>query len=266
VSRKNVKELNTLVRVRSALRMIKYIDQLGRWHVKPVTETDPFPTNNAYVYSFYAKTVGLPVIITNPAASQLMNLDETVLTRHPGDNTPPISHDEYVGAAGLDLIYATDIVEYGEKNYWQFCDVLIEGKPYVPTPWRKLVLDDVLSAYEDMANDSEKNVRKASAKYPALYPIAFWHRPEQQYFYYRCAKRSPGLFRTLYFIIATIASIFNKKSGPMTGFKLLKLKKQGPTLIERGLIKLFDKYAGWKDKCVAYFPEDHPILEKVKEL
>ena len=198
----------------------KYIDELGRWHVKPVTESNPYPTNNAYIYSFYAKMVGLPVVITHPAVSQLMNLDTTVLTRHPGDNTPPISHDEYVGAAGLDVIYSTDIVEYGEKNYWQFCDVA----GYVPIPWRKVVIDDAMAAYEELANDPD-DLRKASAKYPALYPFAFWHRPEQQYFYYRSAGRTPGIIRTVYFIVASIASIF-KKDGVMFGFKTLKLKRE----------------------------------------
>lgn len=243
------------------INMMKYIDNLGRWHTKPVTESDPYPTNNAYIYSFYARMVDLPVVITHPAISQLMNLDTTVLTRHPGDNTPPISHDEYVGAAGLDLIYATDIVEYGESNYWQFCDV--EG--YVPTPWRKLVIDDIIASYEDLANDPETNVRKAIVKYPALYPFAFWHRPEQQYFYYRCAGRSPGIIRTLYFIVASIVSIF-KKDGVMFGFKTLKFKRLGPTLIEKALIKLHDKYGNFKERCKQYFPAEHPILERVNEM
>lgn len=238
--------------------MIKYIDSLGRWHVKPMTEADPYPTNNAYIYSFYAKMVGLPVVITHPAASQLMNLDTTVLTRHPGIKSVPISHDEYVGAAGLDSIYAADIVEYGENNYWQFCD--IEG--YTPTPWRKLVLDDVMAAYEGLANDPETNIRRAVVKYPDLYPFAFWHRPEQQYFYYRCCGRSPGIIRTLYFIFASLASIF-KKDGIMFGFKTLKLKRLGATVIEKALIKLHSKYGNFKERCKTYFPEDHPILERV---
>jgi hypothetical protein len=245
------------------INMTKYIDDLGRWHIKPVTESDPYPTNNAYIYSFYARMVDLPVVITNPAVSQLMNLDTTVLTRHPGDNTPAISHDEYVGAAGLDQIYATDIVEYGEKNYWQFCDVT----GYVPIPWRKLHIDDVMAAYEGLANDPETNYRKAVIKYPALYPFAFWHRPEQQYFYYRCAGRTPSLIKSVYFFFATLASIFKKdKTSPMLGFKVLKLKKLGPNLMEKALIKLFDKYGNWKEVCKNYFPEDHPILERVLSL
>lgn len=239
----------------------KYIDNLGRFHIKEVTESDPYPTNNAYIYSFYAKVVGLPVVITHPAAGQLLNLDTKVLTRHPGDNTPAISHDEYVGAAGLDQIYAADIVEYGEKNYWQFCDVIVDREPYKPIPWRKVVIDDALAAYEELANDKD-GYRKASAKYPALFPFAFWHRPEQQYFYYRCAGRSPGITRTIYFIGASIASIFSK-DGVMFGFKTLQFKKLGPTLIEKTLIKLHDKYGNFKERCKAYFPEDHPILERV---
>lgn len=238
--------------------LIKYIDNLGRYHTKPVTEANPYPTNNAYIYSFYAKMVGLPVVINHPAASQLMNLDTTVLTRHPGDNTPPISHDEYVGAAGLDSIHAADIIEYGENNYWQFCDI----PGFKPTPFRKLVINDVLESYEDLANDSETNVRRAVVKYPALYPIAFWHRPEQQYFYYRCANRSPGFIRTIYFFIASLFSIF-RKDGVMFGFKTLKFKRLGPTLIEKVLIKLHDRYGNFKERCKAYFPEDHPILERV---
>lgn len=240
----------------------KYVDDLGRWHIKPVTDSDRYPTNNAYIYSFYAKMVGLPVVISTPAIHQLMELDKVVLTRHPGDNTPAISHDEYVGAAGLDVIYASDIVEYGENNHWQFCDQ--EG--FTPTPFRKLVIDDVLSAYEDLANDPE-NPRTAVIKYPTLWPIAFWHRPEQQYFYYRCANRSPGFIRTLYFIIATLVSIFSRnKTSPMLGFKIIKLKRINPILLERGLIKLFNKYGDWQNVCSKYFPEDHPILAEVKKL
>lgn len=241
----------------------KYLDLYGRYHIKPVTEENPLPTNNAYIYSFYASMVGLPVVIAHPAISQLMNLDTIVLTRHPGDNTPPISHDEYVGSAGLDVIYATDIVEYGENNYWQFCD--IEG--FKPTPFHKLDINDVLSAYEELANDPETNTRKAVVKYPALHPIAFWHRPEQQYFYYRCAGRSPCIIRTIYFIIASLASIFKKdKTSPMFGFKMLKFKQLKPTIIEKVLIKLHDKYGNWKEICNNYFPKDHPILEKVLNL
>jgi len=247
--------------------MNRYIDKLGRWHVKPVSESNPFPTNNAYIYSFYARMVGLPVQFSEEVTADLVNLDLKPISRHPGikpPTTPPISHDEYVGLAGLDIMAAQDITFFGESNYWQICDVIVDGKAYVPTPWRKLVIDDVMAAYEELANDPEPNPRKASVKYPVLYPFAFWHRPEQQYFYYRCADRPPGAFRTLYFIIATIVSI--KKNDPrnvMLGFKFLKLEQLKLNFIEKALYKLYEKKVNFKQNCRNYFPEDHPILERV---
>lgn len=241
-----------------------YIDKYGRYHVKPVTDSNPFPTNNGYIYSFYARMVGFPVTFSEEVTKDLVNIDLRPISRHPGIKppaTPPISHDEYVGLAGLDQMAAEDIVFFGENNHWQICD--IEG--FKPTQFRKLVINDILSGYEDLANDVEPNPRKAIIKYPVLYPLAFYHRPEQQYFYYRCAGRSPGFVRTLYFIIASIASIF-KKDGVMFGFKTIKFKRLGPTLIEKAIIKLHDRYGNFKERCKSYFPEDHPILEKILSL
>lgn len=243
--------------------MNNYVDQYGRWHTKPVTEENPLPTNNAYIYSFYAQTVGLPVNLTNEVKYQLLRLHSKVLSRHPFGCDIPISHDEYVGAAGLDFTYAQRLLRYGERNYFQYCD--IEG--FKPKPFRKLVIDDVMAAYEGLANDPETNVRKAVVKYPALYPLAFWHRPEQQYFYYRAALRSPGIIRTLYFSIATLVSI--KKNDPrnvMLGFKFLKLKSIGLNFIEKALYKIYKSKVDFKQNCRNYFPEGHPILEKVLEL
>jgi hypothetical protein len=247
--------------------MTNYIDQYGRWHVKPVTDENPLPTNNGYIYSFYAQMVGLPVSLKGKVIEDLLLLRTKPLNRHPGVIPPdavPVSHDEYVGVAGLsnqDNGRADRIITYGKANYWQFCDI----PGFTPTPFRKLVIDDVMASYEDLAN--EENPRTAVIKYPALWPVAFWHRPEQQYFYYRCAGRTPGIVRTIYFVLATLVSIFSReKSSPMLGFKMLKFKKIGPNLLEKGLIKLFDRYGKWKEVCKNYFPEDHPILERVLNL
>jgi hypothetical protein len=242
--------------------------------VKPVTEENPLPTNNAYIYSFYAKMVGLNVpfldddyywINGNRIKEQLQYLDTAPLTRHPkkSENTVPISHDEYVGVAGLKEFYANRIVKYGEKNYWQFCDI----PNFKPTPFRKLVLDDVMAAYEGLANDKETNVRKAIVKYPALFPLAFWHRPNQQYFYYRCALRTPGFIRTLYFSIATLVSIAqNDPRNVMLGFKFIKFESIGLNFIEKMLYKVYKKRVNFVQNCKNYFPADHPILKRVLAL
>ena len=241
--------------------MVIYVDKYGRCHLKSVTELDPFPTNNAYIYSFYAKMVGLPVEITGEADNDLtIKLVHGTLNRHP--NTPPpigvpISHDEIVGIAGLDSMYADEIVWYGEHNHWQFCDI----PGFKPIPFRKLVLDDVIEAYEGLAN--EKNPRTAVIKYPAIYPIAFYHRPEQQYFYYRCAERSPGIIRTVYFILASLFTIRRKeKTTVMLGFKLKKLM-QKPSLADRLVNYMMDKFGDFKGQAEKYFPAGHPILERL---
>jgi|GEM_PF-5661396 hypothetical protein len=237
--------------------MSNYIDKHGRWHIKPVTETNPYPTNNAYIYSFYASMVGLPVEFDSVISNEVNSLDEKAISRHPGGYHIPISHDEYVGLAGLDVTYAADIVEFGEKNYFQYCD--IEG--FTPAPFRKLVINDVIEAYEGLAN--EENPRTAVVKYPAIWSLAFWHRPEQQYFYYRCANRSPGLIRTLYFIIASLFTIFRKeKTTVMLGFKLKKLMRS-PKLADRIVNFLMNKFGDFDNQCNLYFPDDHPIKEKL---
>lgn len=243
---------------------MNYVDKYGRWHTKPVTEENPLPTNNAYIYSFYAGMVGLPVEFKEGVPALLVIINDRVMNRHPGVVPPdgvPISHDEYVGLAGLNQVRAKRIVEYGEANHWQICDI----PGFTPTPFRKLVMDDVFASYEGLAN--EENPRTAVIKYPAIWPVAFWHRPEQQYFYYRCAGRSPGTFRTIYFILATLVSIFSReKSSPMWYFKTLKFKEIGPNIWEKALIKLTEKYGKTLEICKNYFPEGHPILARVVKL
>lgn len=239
--------------------MSNYIDKHGRWHIKPVTEANPYPTNNAYIYSFYAQMMGLPVQFDLDIKKQILNTDVVPLTRHPGDNTPAISHDEYVGVAGLNKYCAQGVVFYGEHNYWQFCD----QQDFTPTPFRKLVINDVLTDYEGLANDPEQNVRRAVIRYPKLWPIAFWHRPEHQYFYLRCAGRSPGIVRTLYFVGASIATIASQGTGNvMLGFKLLRLKKEA-NLAEKLVTFLFNRYGNFVDRCIDMFPSDHPITKEV---
>lgn len=243
-----------------------YVDLYGRWHTKPITDSNPLPTNNAYIYSFYASMVGLPVAseFGREVELQLVDLYKTPLTRHPGIAPPEgvaISHDEYVGVAGLRMGCAEYIRQYGESNYWQFCDI----PGFTPTPFRKLVIDDVIAAYEDLAN--EENPRLAVIKFPAIWPLAFWHRPEQQYFYYRCAGKSPGLIRSIYFFLASLVSILSKdQTSPMFFFKTLKFKSIGPNWMEKALTKLYTWKVDYKQVCRNYFPEDHPILEGVENL
>lgn len=239
--------------------MSNYVDQYGRWHVKPVTEENPLPTNNAYIYSFYAQMVGLPVQFSDEVLEQCEEVNNRVLTRHPSGYHIPISHDEYIGVAGMSRRWASNIVYFGEKNYFQFCD--LEG--FVPTPWRKLNLHSVLEGFEGLAD--EENPRRAVIKYPSIWNIAFWHKPEHQYFYYRCAERSPGIIRTIWFVIASLFTIFRKEQTTvMLGFKLKKLMKK-PNLADRFVNFVMNKWGDFKGSAIKYFPEDHPILKRLSD-
>lgn len=237
--------------------MNNYIDKHGRWHTKPVTESDPYPTNNAYIYSFYAKQVGLSVSFSLEILGQLGSLETLVLTRHPGSYHVPISHDEYVGVCGLNKHWANSSVNYGNKNYFQYCDL----KGFVPTPFYKLNIHNVIEGFDELKN--EENPRTAVIKYPSIWNIAFWHRPEHQYFYYRCANRSPGIIRTLVFIGASLFTIRKKgQTSVMLGFKLLKLMEK-PNLADRLVNLVMNKYGDFKGAAIKYFPKDHPILTRL---
>jgi hypothetical protein len=243
------------------LIMNNYIDKHGRWHTKPVTESDPYPTNNAYIYSFYAQMVGIPVKFDQTVIEELLFLRFKPISRHPGGYHIPISHDEYVGLAGsdtgLDQGRADRIVEFGKKNYFQYCDL----KGFVPTPFYKLNIHNVIEGFEELKN--EENPRTAVIKYPSIWNIAFWHRPEHQYFYYRCANRSPGIVRTLVFIGASLFTIRKKgQTSVMLGFKLLKLMEK-PNLADHFVNLVMNKYGDFKGAAIKYFPKDHPILMRL---
>ena len=236
---------------------VNYVDKYGRYHISPVTEEDQLPTNNAYIYSFYAQMVGLPFQFAGEVLAELGSISTKVISRHPGGYHVPISHDEYVGVAGMDKNWANSIVEFGKKNYNQYCD--LEG--FTPIPFRKLDIHSVMEGFEGLAN--EENPRRAVVKYPSIWNVAFWHKPEHQYFYYRCAERSPGIIRTIWFIIASLFTIFRKEQTTvMLGFKLMKLMKK-PNLADRFINFCMNKFGDFKGAANKYFPKDHPILNRL---
>lgn len=100
--------------------MNNYIDKYGRFHHKPVTEENPIPSNNGWIYTAYAKKVGIPVDIEK--LSQCF--DDCIevgsdglahLNRSPGKPTPPISRDEILG-----LAYIFDGPTDSYENDWSF--------------------------------------------------------------------------------------------------------------------------------------------------
>jgi len=88
--------------------MSNYQDRWSRYHHKLVTESNPVPSGNGWVYTAYAQKLGLPV---NPQALEecfkacLIKLgDRYEIIRSPGYSGSPISRDEILGLSALGLL------------------------------------------------------------------------------------------------------------------------------------------------------------------
>lgn len=93
--------------------MSNYIDIYGRYHDKPVTDSNPVPSNNGWIYTAYADKLGLTVdkekltkCFNECLVTELGENDEHRhhLIRSPGKPLPPISRDEILGMAALGFL------------------------------------------------------------------------------------------------------------------------------------------------------------------
>lgn len=98
--------------------MNNYQDQWGRFHHKPVTEKNPVPSNNSWLYTAYAKKAGV-TLDTNRLENcwQLCwENQEHFATRSPGKFVPPFSRDEILGAVEIGVLQPVWLVAYN----WNF--------------------------------------------------------------------------------------------------------------------------------------------------
>lgn len=240
--------------------MNTYYDKFGRLHDKPVTDTNPYPCNNSFLYSGEAAVLGVKI-----DSRQVIDCfdDECSVrygfNRNPGGGIFPLSsHDEIVGLfmLGKDRHYI-----YGnlERQYFQVCNL----PDFKPTQLHKL--NPIKVAFDFWRLSREENPRKATHKYPYIAPIVFRHAPQHTYFYARCASRETGIIHSLYFFIASMFTIFgsNNSSKVMLGFKLLKLKQLNYTLLEKLAAKIYNLKLNFREEVKVYFPEGHPIRMKL---
>ena len=172
--------------------MNNYIDQYGRYHDRPVTASNPIPSNNGWIYTAYADKVGLPVDDYKLRyCVDLSTQGDDVIWRSPGDPTPPMSRDEILGLVSLELI--------ATPKDWNF-------SPY-PIP--------------------KFSLKKLIPQLKLLYE----HRKERNYFWqnnldqiYRFAfsvplvdrdfiLRKEGKFNLFYWLIAKVDSMIGDDSG-----------------------------------------------------
>jgi hypothetical protein len=92
-----------------------YEDRYGRLHHKPVTETNPIPSNNGWIYTAYSEKIGIRIDYQKleECYKQCRRQDEDTgrvyLVRSPQKEIPPNSRDEFLGMAALGLLKAKDI-------------------------------------------------------------------------------------------------------------------------------------------------------------
>lgn len=82
--------------------MSKYQDENGMWH-----DRHDRKSNNVFIYGAYAKALGLDVSRYPDYYSRCkINADRNniLINRHPGQNEPPLSHDEALGLIYLRLL------------------------------------------------------------------------------------------------------------------------------------------------------------------
>jgi hypothetical protein len=220
---------------------MNFWDHLGRLHTKPVTETDRYPTNNAYWYTAIYKVLQKGLIKLQPELPQTMPF-----SRHPDEIAPPISHDELYGVSILSQRKALQIVMHLEHNHNQFCDLTdFRAKSFWSLIWFKTAL-----AFYKLSK--EENPRRAVIRYPDVWNVAFWQRPEHRWFYKRAAGITPTLFERIYFTAARTISILKWKveePNLLLFFSLQHLKQSNLDMGVEGRLmnkwvkrKLFDLY------------------------
>lgn len=196
----------------------EYRDCLNRVTLRPANNEEclkqNYDSNNAILWSgemaiLMKETLGY---VPGEYKQELINSitkhfsSPGLLSRHPEPyrllpDAKPISFDEYHGLAFLASVIPEfrktmdEVVEYGEKNYWQFWDIpgQEQGKPL----WQLLTLKNLKDFYYYL---QEENLRKATLKYPAWSALFATHHIHQQAMYKMLStKYKPSLFEELYF-------------------------------------------------------------------
>jgi hypothetical protein len=239
-----------------------FYDQKGRIHDKTVSEADPYPCNNSFLYTGEASLIGVPVSLTDVQMCWTECQQGYGYNRNPnGKLIPASSHDEVVGMMMLlPRMNCLEIYNEYKKQHFQVCNL----PEFKPKPLYKL--NPIKVILQMRALSREESPRKATPNYPYIMPITFRHAPQHTYFYKRCAGLKPGLIHTLFFVLSSLFTVFKGDSSGkvMLGFKLKKLSNLGLGLGERLVNMVYNKKVNLADEVNEYFPhEGHPIRLKI---
>lgn len=207
--------------------MSNYIDKYGRYHDKPVIDTNPIPSNNGWIYTAYADKSELPIdwLALTRCFRQCMQVDPETgrlfLVRSPYQDTPPISRDEILGMSALGLLKSKHL------NGWNF-------SPYpIPTFCLKTLIKQIKELKGQHRNYFWKN------KLDQIYRFAFSVPVQDRAFLLECWRETKSI---RYLFYKAVAFVDSKISTPKNGIQWLK-------------------YGGDERKKIMQkeFSEDHPL-------
>lgn len=253
--------------------MNNYCDEFGRLHHKPVTASNPVPSNNGWLYTAYAHKIGLTLFWEGlkrcfTLCSMTQNsFGQWILIRSPNKSNVPISRDEILGMVQLGLLKPSHLTNWNfspfpipKFNLFTLLKQIWELRPSI------VEVTDTVEEFDEnnqLVYSSTKTYRELKFKHrnyfwqnnlDQLYRFAFSVPLQDRHF----MLKTWGIFdwrkpsHLCYALIAKIDSLFGK-----SGIKFLKYGKP--------LIESTDaKSKGLLLEMSKEFPEDHPITEAVK--
>lgn len=218
---------------------MNYVDEHGQWHPKPVTESNPIPSNDGMIISAYAAKLDLPVnnnklflmvFMKNAFISSYVHLPAE---RTPNKPQPYPSRDFYLGLSALELIRATDM----EMSGWNFSPL-------------KLPELSVIKLVKQLWNlrGKHRNTFWREEGYEQVRHVAFSVPIHDRAFYYRMEGRRVPL---IYKLAELVDKYLVRKSGDDSSALIRWLKyDQLPE------VQVFERYFG----------SSHPITQARRSL
>lgn len=242
--------------------MNNYVDLYGRYHDKPVTDSDPVPSNNGWIYTAYVDKAGLPVDSNQldyyfvECHVDFEGFPTRALFRSPGKSTPPISRDEILGVVSLGLL----------KNESE----IIQDWNFSPYPLPKFSLIKLVKQLWELRPGllADKYITLfnffggKAVKLPFGYHLAFKHR---NYFWQNGLDQ---IYRFAFSVPLSDRHFILKKWGKFHFYNPVHLfyaavgkinSKLNPGALD--WLKYGEKRG--LDSLRHEFPEDHPIIQKL---
>lgn len=220
-----------------------YQDKYGRYHDKPTDGVEP-SSNNGWIYTAYAKQIGLDVDMDKLRECYeqcLVDSSSYKINRSPNKLTPPLSKDEVVGLISLGLIDYDKL----EKQNFTYCNLPnFKGKKLIQINWFKAIYQLI-----KLANEHRNTIWEEEG-YEEAMQVAFRLKPDNIYYLKKMYGKKTNLFEDIFFKVSS----FITRSGDNNSTKNID------SLQRHDLGLDYDKGA-MLTTYIAYFGTEHPFVK-----